>query len=298
MTRSLRQTYLDPEVLQEIDHLKLRARRLADGVLAGLHRSPHHGGSVEFSEYVEYTPGHELRHIDWTVYGKTDKFYVKQFEDETNLEAYLIVDASGSMGFSGDSAPWTKLAFARHLSATLAYLLTNQGDAAGAMGFADSAGQLLPASSSRRQLDDLFHLIDGLQPDGKTDLNTALETIAQRARRRSLIMVFSDFLNTDEQTFNLLRILRSRDLDVAFFHLLDAAEQALPYEGLSVFEGMEGEGELLVDPDDIRHAYQKAFKDHCQALEKACRDTETGYVRSLTSAPIEAVCQRFLRRRR
>ncbi len=297
MANSLRQTYLDPQVLQGIDQLKLRAKRLADGVLAGLHRSPHHGGSVEFSEYVEYTPGHELRHIDWTVYGKTDRFYVKQFEDETNLEAYLVVDASGSMGFQGQDAPWPKLDFARHLAATLAYLLTTQGDAVGAMGFADTAGQLLPASSSRRQLDDLYHLIDDLRPDGATDLNAALQAIAQRARRRSLIMVLGDFLEVDEQTFKLLRVLRSRDLDVALFHILDHAEQELPYEGLTLFEGMEGEGELLADPDDLRHTYHKAFRDHCRALESACRQAEAGYLRSLTSAPIEVVCQQFLRRR-
>ncbi len=297
MAESLRQTYLDPEILQSLDNMKLRARRLADGVLAGLHRSPHHGGSVEFSEYIEYTPGHELRHIDWNVYGKTDKFYVKQFEDETNLESYLLMDASGSMSFRGERAPYSKLEYASYLAATLAYVLVTQGDSLGAMGFADTAGTLLPAAARMSHLDDVFYLLEKLEGEGQTALDISLQRIAQHARRRSLVMVFSDFLDADEKTANVLRVLRSRQLDVALFHIVDDAELSLPYEGLTIFEGMEGDGDLLVDPDDIRVRYVEAMKEHCEWLEKTCHRADIGYLRTTTSAPLEEVCQHFLRRR-
>ena len=297
MTETLRQDYLDPEVLQQLSTMKLRAKRLADGVIAGLHRSPHHGGSIEFSEYIEYTPGHELRHIDWKVYGNTDRFYVKQFEDETNLEAYAVVDASGSMDFAGETAPFTKLAYANHLAATLSYVLVNQGDSVGAMGFASTAGTFLPPSAGPGHLDEMLYLLEHLEGAGTTALDEALQRVAQQARRRSLVMIFSDFLDADEQTFNLLRVLRSRDLDVALFHILDDAELELPYEGLTVFEGLEDEGELLVDPDDIRLTYQKKIKEHCARLKSNCEQADIGYLRTTTTAALEECCLQFLRRR-
>ncbi len=297
MADTLRQSYLDPAVLQRLENMKLCARRLAEGVIAGLHRSPHHGGSVEFSEYIEYTPGHEVRHIDWTVFGKTDKFYVKKFEDETNLEAYAIVDASGSMGFQGETAPFSKLEYAAYVSATLAYLLVRQGDAIGAMGFADTTGRFLPAAARTSHLDDVFYLLQDLDAAGSTALDESLQRIAKHARRRSLVMIFSDFLDAGEQTAKLLRVLRSRRLDVALFHVLDEDELSLPYEGLTIFEGMEDDGELLVEPDDIRLRYQQAIRAHCEELERTCKKADIGYLRTTTATPIEEVCQRFLRGR-
>lgn len=297
MAETLRQNYLDFEVLQQLGNMKLRAKRLADGVLAGLHRSPHHGGSVEFAEYVEYTPGHELRHIDWKVYGKTDKFYVKQFEDDANLEAYLVVDASGSMSFASETAPMTKLVYASHLAATLGYILVDQGDAVGAMGFASTTGTLLPPSANSSHLDEIYYLLDELEAEGTTALEESLQRVAQRARRRSLVMVFGDFLDANEETFNLLRVLRSRDLDVALFQILDDAELSLPYEGLTIFEGMENDGELLVDPDDIRRAYQRKIQQHCSRLKTNCQKADIGYLRATTSAPLEQLCLHFLRGR-
>lgn len=293
----LRQQYLDPAVLQELGSIKLKARQLAEGVIAGLHRSPHRGGSVEFSEYTEYAQGHELRHVDWKVFGKRDKYYVKRYEDETNLQAYLLVDGSGSMAFQGDNAPLSKLSYASYTAATLAYLMIRQGDAVGAMGFADTVGTFLPAAARTRHLDDIFYLLDHLNGEGTTALDTSLRLIAERARRRSLILVFSDFLDATDATFEALRILRSRKFDVALFHLLDDAELSLPFEGLSLFEGMESDGELLVDPDDLRQRYIEAIHAHCDRLQLECEKAHITYLRALTSEPIESLCQDFLRRR-
>lgn len=297
MANSLRQEYLDPAVLQELGTLKLRARYLAEGVIAGLHRSPHRGGSVEFSEYIEYSQGHELRHVDWKVYAKSDKYYVKQFEDETNLQSYLVVDGSGSMDFQSENAPFKKLQYASYLAATLAYLMIRQGDAVGAMGFADTAGTFLPAAARTRHLDDIFYLLDNLEGSGTTALDESLRRIAERARRRSLVIVFSDFLDASESTYEMLRVLRSRKFDVVLFHILDDAELNLPFEGLSIFEGLEGDGELLVDPDDIRERYLKAMRAHCDNLKETCQKSDITYLQTMTSTPLEKVCHDFLRRR-
>lgn len=278
--------------------MKLRARYLAEGVIAGLHRSPHKGGSVEFSEYIEYSPGHELRHVDWKVYGKSDKYYVKQYEDETNLQSYLVVDGSGSMAFQSETAPFAKLQYATYLAATLAYLMIRQGDAVGAMGFADTTGTFLPAAARTRHLDDIFYLLDNLEGEGTTALDQSLRRIAERARRRSLVMVFSDFLDASEKTAEMLRVLRSRKFDVVLFHILDDAELTLPFEGLTIFEGMENDGELLVDPDDIRMRYLDAMRAHCADLKETCEKADITYLRIMTSNPLEKVCQDFLMRRR
>lgn len=298
MTESLRQNYLDPAVLQELGTLKLAARQLAEGLIAGLHRSPHRGGSVEFSEYIEYSPGHELRHVDWRVYGKSDRYYVKQFEDETNLQSYLVMDGSGSMSFRGEDAPFDKLSFARYLAATLAYLFIRQGDAVGALGFASTTGAFLPAAARNRHLDDIFYLLDQLDGEGETALDHTLQVIAERAGRRSLVMIFSDFLDATDKTYDLLRVMRSRRLDVVCFHIIDQAELELPFEGLTLFEGMEGDGELLVDPDDIRQRYKEAMAAHQAALQEHCERSDITYLRCQTSTPIEEVGREFFRRRR
>jgi uncharacterized protein (DUF58 family) len=172
-----------------------------------------------------------------------------------------------------------------------------QGDAVGAMGFADTTGAFLPAATRATHLDDILYLMDNLEATGTTALAESMRRVAQQARRRSLVMIFSDFLDADEEVANLLRVLRSRRLDVALFHILDDAELTLPYEGLTIFEGMESDGDLLVDPDDIRESYQKAMADHCSWLKSNCQKADIGYLRTTTDAPIEEICYRFVRRR-
>jgi len=289
--------YLDPSVLEELGNLNVIARTLVDGILAGLHRSPHKGGSVEFAEYTEYTPGDEIRHIDWKVYAKTDDFYVKQYEDETNLRAYVLIDGSGSMNFQSERAPVTKLRYVAHLAATFGYLLLRQGDAVGGLSFESEAGNFLPASSKKSHLDDLFFLLEHLSGDGETDFEGGLRTIAERAPRRSMVLVFSDFLGADETVMNLIKVLKEQRRDVVAFHVVDPAELQLPYEGLRIFEGLEGEGELLADPDDLREAYIEKMRDHLEFVERSCREGNVGYHRFATTQPIEQICLDFLRKR-
>lgn len=289
--------YLDPHVLEQMGSMFIRAQALVEGIIAGLHRSPHRGGSVEFAEYQEYAPGHEIRHIDWKVFAKSDKYYVKQYEDETNLRAYMIMDGSGSMNYASEDAPMTKQRYCAFLASTLAYLFMRQGDAVGALAFDEVARQYLPASTKSTHLQDLFSLLDDLPGEGPTGLDAALNTISERARSRSLLLIFSDMLDANDATLDLLRVLRSRRFEVALFHVVDPAELTLPFEGMTLFEGMEGEGELLVDPDDLRVQYLEAMGAHIAHVEAQCTESDIEYVRFETTEPIEEVALRFLRRR-
>jgi uncharacterized protein (DUF58 family) len=297
MNQLLRQEYLDPALLDELGPIQVKARTLVEGILAGMHRSPHHGGSVEFAEYVEYSPGHEIRHIDWKVYAKTDKYYVKQYEDETNLRAYMVVDGSGSMDFQSEQAPISKLDYVSYVAAAFSHLLLRQGDAVGALSFNADRRQFLPASARKNHLDDIFYLLDNQPAGGATGLDEALRTIAERANRRSVVFLMSDFLDADGEAMTLLKVLRHRRIDVAAFHVVDPAEVTLPYEGMMLFEGMEGEGELLVDADDLREAYTERIREHLAYVKRECEQSDVEYLRFPTTQPIEETCLTFLRGR-
>ncbi len=267
--------------------LQIRARSLVEGFIAGLHRSPHRGSSVEFAEYKEYTPGDEIKHIDWKAFGRFDKYYVKQYEDETNLRAYLVLDGSGSMDFASEEV--SKLEYAQTLAASYAYFFLRQGDAVGAMVFDDKPGLFLPPSSKSSHLDDVFHVLDSVPGKGRTDIARALQSMAERVRRRGVVLLFSDMLDDAPRVLNIAKVMRKRRQEVAIFHILDPAEVELPYEGLTIFEGLEGEGDLLVDPDDIRDRYREEMAAHIRTVETDCREGDIEYFRVLTNTPLEKV---------
>lgn len=293
MTASnLREQYLDPATLMKLGGLLVRARSVVEGSIAGMHRSPHRGSSVEFAEYKEYTEGDEIKHIDWRAFARFDKYYVKQFEDETNLYAYLLLDGSGSMDFGSEGV--TKLEYARTLAAAFAYFLLRQGDAVGALVFGEQPGLFLPPSSKNSHLDDVLQVLESVPGKGGTDIARALQSMAERVRRRSLMLVFSDMLDDAQRVMNLAKVMRKRRQEVALFHLLDPAEVELPYEGLTLFEGLEGEGELLVDPDDVRERYQQEMSAHLQKIERDCREGDIEYFRVLTTDPLEKVLLDFI----
>ncbi len=295
---ALRTEYLDPELLEQLGNIQAKAKALAEGIIAGLHRSPHRGGSVEFAEYIEYSPGHEIRHIDWRVYGKSDKFYVKQFQDETNLRVYFVLDGSGSMAFQSEDAPLSKLRYVSLMSAALAHLYIRQGDAVGGVHIDGSSKVgFLPASSKRTHLDDFLFMVDGLRGKGETSLERALRTIAERARPRSQVIVMSDMLDADAETLNLLSVLRKRRYEISVFHVVDPAELTLPYEGLTLFEDMEGGETLLADPDDLRDRYKAAFGEHLDRIKLGCQRTQVEYLRFTTTSPLEEVALQYLRAR-
>lgn len=289
-------TYMDPRRLAALGGAKIRARSVVEGLLAGMHRNPNRGASVEFAEYKEYAPGDELKHIDWRAYARVDRYYVKQFEDETNLRAWILVDNSGSMAFQYDEAP-TKFLWAGTLAASLAWLLLRQGDAPGLQLFSDSPSSALPPASRRSQLDDICSVLDANSPKGKTNLGLALTRLTERLRNRSMVVVVSDFISVDDSVWTVARILRRKGMEVVFFHVVDRAEWTLPWENLTQFEGMEGEGDGIAEPDEIRKAYQEEVGAHWKSLEESCASGDIEYFRSFSDQPVEEVLRKFIQGR-
>lgn len=288
--------YIDPRSLEALGSTQMRARSVLEGIINGLHRNPHRGSSVEFAEYKEYAPGDDLRHIDWRAYARADRYYVKQFEDETNVRGFLMLDTSGSMDFAWDEAP-RKSTWASTLLAALAWMLLRQGDAPGIATFSDDVRTWLPPSGKRTQLDDICHVLDEASPEGGTSIHTAFGRVAERVHSRSLVAIVSDMLDTSEDVLTMARILRGRGMEVVVFHVLDRAEWTFPFERLTLFEGLEAEGELLVDPDAIREAYQRELRAHVDAVETECLRSDIEYFRAFTDEAVEAVVLRFLQGR-
>jgi uncharacterized protein (DUF58 family) len=290
-------TFIDPRTLHTLGSMRIMARSVVEGIITGMHRNPHRGSSVEFAEYKEYRPGDDLRHVDWRAWGRLDRFYVKQFEDETNVRCFLLLDSSGSMNFAFEQSP-TKHFYGSVIAASLAYLLLGQGDAPGLFVFDERPGYWLPPSSRRTQLEDLCKVLDQTPAKGRTAIETALARVAERVHARSMVVLISDLLEFSDDLLAMARILRRRGMEVVVFHIMDPAEFDLPYEGLTVFEGMEGEGELLVDPDDIRLAYQDAFVAHADRMRDICGAGDLEYFRVRTDRPVEEALLQFVQGRR
>jgi uncharacterized protein (DUF58 family) len=288
---------LDPEVLARLAGLRLRVRATAEGVLSGLHRSPHHGQSVEFAEHKEYAPGDELRHVDWKAWGKFDKYYVKRFEQETNLRAWLVVDASGSMGYRGAEGRLTKLGYASTLAGTLAHLLIRQQDAAGLAVFSGKVTNALSPRAEPSQVNAILETLDALQPGGETRLESAVEFLAERARRRSAVMVFSDLLDRDERMLRMVADLRRRRHEVTIFHLLDPAEIEFPFDDPTLFVSMEDSRSVEARGRDVRRGYLEILGKWMASVRRTCGESDVEYVLVRTDQPLDAVLVPFLARR-
>jgi uncharacterized protein (DUF58 family) len=291
--------FLDPVALSKVGSLPLKARTIVEGALAGLHRSPHHGSSVEFAEHKEYSPGDEIKHIDWKAYGKFDRFYVKRFEEETELTAYLVVDASGSMAYKG--AGLAKLEYAAYMAAALAYLLIRQQDRVGLYAFGgdgDGAALHVPPRARSTHLHDLHAQLEGLLARGgagPTALAAALDRVAELSRRRrSLVIVLSDMFDASPDVPLLLKRLSAQRHDVTVFQLLDRDEIELPFEGLTLFESMEDERRLLADPRAIRDDYLKELKAFLERVRRACDEGRVEHHLVPTLQPLERTLLDFL----
>jgi uncharacterized protein (DUF58 family) len=285
--------YLKPEVIRQVSRLDLRAKFIVEGFLAGLHDSPYHGFSVEFSEHRRYVPGDDLRLVDWTVYGKTDKFYIKKYEAETNLQAHLVVDMSESMAYSYSGAI-TKLDYAICLAASLAYMMINQQDAVGLVTFDESMRAYIPARSRRSQLTAILGELTRRAPKGRTALAPTLHEAAQLIRRRGLVIVFSDLLTDPEPVYDALHHLRFRGQDVVLFHVLDEAEATFPFEGPVRFEEVETGERLVVDPLSIRAGYLAELAAFIEGYRTACYRANIDYVQVDTSLTFDKALMSFL----
>lgn len=289
---------LDPLALAKIQNLELRARTVVEGALAGMHRSPHHGASVEFAEHKEYSAGDEIKHIDWKAYGKFDKYYVKRFEEETELRCWLLVDTSGSMSYRG--AGVSKLEYARMLAAALSYLLLKQQDQVGLIAFADKLRGYLPPRSRGGHLSDLLGALEGLDEQGATDLPRALAYLSEVAPRRAMVILLSDLLESgagdaqQRDVRHLLRGLRARRHDVVVFHLLDRDELTLPFEGTTWFESLEDDRRVLAEPAELRKAYLRELERFIEGYRRGLAEGDVEYHLVDTSRPPSEVLVEFL----
>jgi len=276
---------IDPAALMRIKNLELRAKVVVDGFLSGLHKSPVHGFSVEFTEYRQYSPGDDLRYLDWRLFARSDRYYIKRFEDETNLRCYLLVDLSRSMGFR--SLAWDKAEYAKTVAATLAYFLTLQRDAVGLIAFDEGIRECLPARFRPGHLHRLMISLEQSLAGTATDLAAPLEQVARTARKRGLIVLLSDLLAPIDTIATRLGHLRSQGHEVVVIRILDPAEVDFQFQDESLFYDLETGRELYVDPQAVRRQYQERFAEHARELVSACSDLGIDYYDLATDRPFD-----------
>lgn len=300
---------LTPEILNQITPFELRARQIVEGFITGLHKSPYYGFSVEFAEHRPYNPGDEIRHIDWKVFGKSERYYIKQYEEETNLRCHVVLDTSTSMLYKYH-AQWTKLGYGTHFAAALLYLMHRQRDACGLVTFDDKINQILPAKSSYVHL---RYLLTQLEPftkaegDEKTFRKTAsakvLHEVAERLERRSLVIIISDlFENMEErdELLNALKHLRHRHHEVVLFHMLEKrTERELDFpDGRYLFRDLETGEEMDLIPSQIREAYKKEIESYTSAFKVACSEAHIDYEEVDTGSPFDLALLAYLNKRK
>ena len=287
--------FLDPQTIGRIDRLELRARRVVEGFLAGMHRSPYFGHSVEFLQHREYTWGDDIRDVDWKVWAKQDRFYVKQYEEDTNLRAALLVDASASMEYG--NGPLNKFAYGATLAASLGYLLLRQQDAVGCLTFDDQVRAAVPQRTKRNHLDSIVQALDGSRPEQKTDLAEILHRAAETYPRRGLMIIVSDLLVPREGFFKGLRLLRSRGHDVMVFHVMDDDELDFQFKGPTRFDAMEEGSRLRCNPRALREGYLEALGKFLDEVRRGCAAQSIDYTLLRTSQRLDAGLSAYLSNR-
>jgi uncharacterized protein (DUF58 family) len=300
-----------PELIARLAGLDVRARTIVEGFVAGLHRSPHHGFSVEFSQHREYLPGDDLRYVDWKVYGKSDRVYLKQYEEETNFACHLLLDVSDSMRYRSEMVPLTKLEYAAALAAALGYLITRQQDAVGLITFADSLLSQLPPSSRSahfgqlcRRLEEtdpgrVFSFAEAGEEESERDgvIENALVEASQRMRRRGLVIVLSDLFDDPDAMLRGFKRFRHARHDVRVLQIIDPAEEEFPFEDPTHFRGLEQSGQRRIEPRRLQEAYREEFARFLRQLQAGIRGQGMDFLTARTDQPLDGVLRRLLTRR-
>jgi len=286
-------TYLDPATVAKIKDLELKARRTIEGLVSGSHRSPYQGISVEFAEHREYVPGDDPRHIDWKLLAKTDRTFVKRYEQETNLILNLVIDASESMKYGSQGV--SKLDYAAQLSACLAYLVIHHQDSVGMAFFENKVRYFVPPSGQPSHLRQLFHLLAVCQPSNyRSKIGVVLDELAERFRKRSLVALISDCFDDVESIIAGFKHLRYRRHEVVLFHVIDPAEIEFPFNDVTKFKGLEEFPEVLADPRGLRKAYKEAFGAFMKRVYVACRSIGVDYQLVRTDHPLDQLLFSYL----
>ena len=293
--------YLDPRTLAKIAALDIRARLIVEGFITGMHRSPYKGFSVEFAQHRPYVTGDDIKYIDWKVFGRTDRHYIKQYEEETNLHVMLVVDASESMTYAGEQAKgwkseggWRKFDHATSIAASLAYVALHQQDSAGLAVFDEKVRHFIKPSNNPRQWRTIVDELTTVPKNKKTRTGAILDEIAEQMNHRSLIVLISDFFDSAENIIKGLRHLRYRRHDLIVLQVLDHDELEFPFDATTLFKGMEEMGELIVEPRALREGYLEEMRRHTEKIRQACHQLHVDFVQVDTSLPLDVTLPGFL----
>lgn len=284
--------FLDPDVLARLGTIPLEARQAMTGNVAGRHRSPHRGSSVEFAEYRKYVQGDDTRRLDWKAYARSDRYYIKEFEADTNLRAYFVLDSSGSMGFSAEHD--ARVQFARKLIATLSYLIVNQGDAAGLSVCNEKIHVEIPPTRRAAHLNHIFETLSKTEPKGETGLIDALHVIAEKITQRALVIIMSDLFCDTEALSEALQHLKYRKHDIAVFHMLDPQEISFDFDRPHRFVDMEDHTSIIAEPTLIAEEYRTAMQLFMNTVKKKCHDVQADYHLITTDQDYEGIIHAFL----
>jgi uncharacterized protein (DUF58 family) len=315
--------YLDPHLISKLGNLELKARFVVEGFISGLHKSPYHGFSVEFAEHRQYMPGDDLRYLDWKVLGRTDRYYIKRFIEETNLKSYLIVDASRSMAFSSSSGDMSsisplrkffakkavnssapvankiisKLEYSTYLAASISVLMNFQKDASGLVIYNEDISEYIPPKATSQNLKLILTRLSQIKAQGKTNTAFALNKIAEKIRRRGLVIIFSDLFDDQDAVISALKHFRYKKNEVIVFQILDPMEMSFAIDSPTIFKDMETEKELLSQPLSVLKSYQEAVRTFLDNYKRACRSNNIEYVLLSTKTPFDTALLEYLNKR-
>ena len=289
--------YLQPQVVAQLANMELRARLVVEGFITGLHKSPYHGFSVEFTEHRPYNPGDEIKHIDWKAYGKTDRYYIKQFEEETNLKSYVVVDASKSMNYASPGN-LKKFEYASFLAAALSYLMVEQRDAVGLTVYDETVRSFLPPHATRWYLKQLLKELENTIPGNKTSTAQSLHGVAERIKRRGLVIVLSDLFDDPKQVMNSLKHFRYKGNEVVVMQVLDPLERSFAFGTDAIFKDLETQEELMTQPWHIQKAYQQSMREFLDFYKRECRENNIDYVLLDTATPFDKALFEYLNKRK
>jgi len=289
--------YVDPKVLNRIDRLELASKQVVEGFMAGWHRSPYHGFSVEFAQHREYTMGDDPRHLDWKIYAKANRYYIKQYEVETNFVAHILLDASESMLYGSNKAPYNKLEYANFVTAALSYLVVSQTDSVGLGIFNQGLQTFIEPKQSRAHIHRICHELEAVKPQKKTDISDILHQFADRIGRRGIVVLISDLFDKPEKILDGLNHLRFARHEVIVLQILDPYELEFPFDGNIKFEGLEGYDPIMCQPRMLRKTYLQALNQHILQVKTACERNRVDYMLINTAQPLEVALQTFLQSR-
>lgn len=288
--------YLQPQVVSKLANMELRARLVVEGFITGLHKSPYHGFSVEFAEHRQYMPGDEIKHIDWKIYGKTDRYYIKQYEEETNLKSYIILDASRSMDYSS-SGNIKKFEYASYLAAALSYMMIKQQDAVGLSVFDEEVTSYLPPHATKGYLRQILAELQRVQASKRTGAGKSLHSVADRIKRRGLVIIISDLFDDPDDVIAALKHFRHKKNEVLVMHVLDPLERSFAFGNDALFKDMETGEQLMTQPWQIQKAYQREMQAFLERYKRECRENYVDYVLMDTAAPFDVALTEYLSKR-